>query len=117
MARQVVRFELKANGTDLKLEAGRLISVLYYQSIRGCAQFWVEASDTDWKYFDALYGSDVELQMRIGIGTGRNTIWSPVQKLLVGDVKAAYHGSGVGGIRAAGCGAVWCGRDPGAAAP
>lgn len=95
MARQVVRFELKANGTDLKLEAGRLVSVLYYQSIRGCAQFWIEASDTDWKYFDVLYGSDVELQMRIGIGTGRNTIWSPVQKLLVGDVKAAYHGSGV----------------------
>jgi len=95
MPGQTVRFELKVNGTDLKMEESRLLTALYYQSIRGMAQFWVEASDISWSYYDALYEPDAKLEMRIGLTRGRNTSWSPVQKLSVGNVQAAYHAAGV----------------------
>jgi len=95
MSRSAVRFELKVDGTDLKMEQARLQSALYYQSIRGMAQYWISASDVSWSYFDALYEADAELQMRIGISRDNDTQWSPVQKLHVGNVRAAYQGNGI----------------------
>ena len=91
MAAPIVKFELKLNGTDLKMDEARLLNVLYYQSIRGSAQYYIQCNDKDWSYYDDLYEADAELQMRIGVQYGKNTVWSPVQNLLVGSVQASYH--------------------------
>jgi len=91
VAQPVVRFELKLNGTDLKMEEARLLNLLYYQSVRGSAQYWITCTDKDWSYYDGLYEADAELEMRVGLQTGNKTTWSPTQKLLVGNVKASYH--------------------------
>ena len=91
MAGPIIRFELKLNGKDLKMVEARLLNVLYYQSIRGSAQYYIECTDADWAYYDGLYEADAELEMRIGIKSGDNTVWSPVQKLLVGEANARYH--------------------------
>lgn len=91
MAQPVVRFELKVNGSDLKMEAARLNTVLYFQSIRGSAQFWVKCVDTKWDYYDKLYEDDAKLEMRIGVKIGSKNLWSEVQNLAVGNVAASYH--------------------------
>jgi hypothetical protein len=95
VAAPVVRFELKVNGEDLKMEGSRLRSLLYFQSIRGSAQYWINCTDRKWDYYDSLYEEDAELQMRIGIQFGNKELWSDVQNLAVGNVEASYPSDAV----------------------
>lgn len=91
MASPYVRFEMKVNGQDLKMEEARLLKFLYYHSIRGSAQYYVYATDKTWNYFDKLYEPGTEVQIRFGRKDGNTSLWSPTHTMLVGEVEAHYH--------------------------
>lgn len=86
-----VRFEMKVNGQDLKMEESRLLNFLYFHSIRGSAQYYVYATDRQWSYFDQLYEPGTEIQIRFGRKDGSTSLWSPTHTMLVGEVEAHYH--------------------------
>ncbi len=87
----VVKFDCKVGGKDLKPEESRLVTFLYYDTIRDCAQYYIELVDQSWSYFDQVYESEAEIQLRFGLQLGGQTTWSTMKKLLVGDVEANYH--------------------------
>lgn len=91
MASPYVRFEMKVDGQDLKMEESRLLNFLYYHSIRGSAQYYIYATDKKWNYYDKLYEPGTEIQIRFGRKDGTTSLWSPTHTMLVGEVQAGYH--------------------------
>jgi len=86
-----IRFEMKVNGQDLRMEESRLLNFLYYHSIRGSAQYYVYCTAKKWNYYDQLYEPGTEVQIRFGRKDGSTSLWSPTHTMLVGEVEAHYH--------------------------
>lgn len=95
MADSGIKFELRVDGNDLELEAGRLVRFLFFQTIRGSAQYHITAVDDSWSYYDGFYKEDAELVLRFGYTQDGAEVWSPEHHLVVGEVTAEYDPDGI----------------------
>lgn len=87
----IPKIELKLNGQDLKIEDGRLTSLIFWQTIRGLGQYRIVCSDKDWAYYDGLREDGAELSLRWGYTEEGEEVWSEEHKLDVGTFQLMLH--------------------------
>jgi len=83
--------EMRVNGTDLKLQNARLVSLLYVHTFYSPDKLWVVARDLEWSYFDGFLEEDAEVNFRLGVETEEEQRWSDERKLVVSAAQPGYH--------------------------